>query len=159
MLKKISVKELLVILAASCCIGLLFNLFHKNGIPLVAPSKAEVYARKNIPVLTPEEARGKLEGGGVIFLDARDPADFQQAHIKGALNLPVRHFDLYYPRMKDVLPKDAEIVVYCESPECNASLYLAENLIGLGYVHIVVMLKGWNAWEDLDYPSESAMPG
>jgi rhodanese-related sulfurtransferase len=154
MLKKTLVREALVILAFGCVLGLLFNSFQANGIPFIAPSKAEVYARKNIPTLSLEEARAKLDRGEVLFLDARDPADFQEAHIKGALNLPVRHLDLYYPKMKNALPKDAEIVVYCESPECNASLYLAEELIALGYVRIEVMLGGWEEWEDSGYPSE-----
>jgi rhodanese-related sulfurtransferase len=154
MLKQTLVREALVILALGCGLGLLFNSFQANGIPFIAPSKAEVYARKNIPTLNLEEARAKLDRGDVLFLDARDPADFQEAHIKGALNLPVRHFDLYYPKMKNTLPKDAEIVVYCESPECNASLYLAEELITLGYVRIEVMLGGWEEWEDSGYPAE-----
>ena len=47
-----------------------------------------------------------------------------------------------------------EIVVYCESPECNASLYLAEELITLGFGWIEVMVGGWEEWEDMAYPTE-----
>jgi rhodanese-related sulfurtransferase len=130
-----------------------FNTFHKNRIPFITPSRAEVYARKNIPILTIGEARARFDRG-VLFLDARDPEDFEEGHVKGALNLPVRHLDLYYPKVKEQIPKDAEIVVYCASPECNASLYLAEELARLKYERIEVMLEGWEGWEKLDHPRE-----
>lgn len=153
----VNIKEVIIILVAGCCMGLVFNSASKNKIPWVAPTKAEIYASKNIPTLTMEEARAEFEKGSAIFLDARDPDEYHEGHIKGALSLPVRHLEVYYPRVKQVLPKDAHIVVYCASPECNASLYLAEELVKLHYENIEVMLGGWEAWEDLGYPREGSL--
>lgn len=154
MSRKINIKEILIILLIGCCTGVVFNLFHENRISFIAPSKAEIYARKNIPGLTMEEAKARFDAGGAIFLDARDPHEYQEKHVKGALNLPVRHIELYYPKMKGLLPKDADIVVYCIGEECNASLYLAEELIKLKYENIKVMLGGWEKWEEAGYPAE-----
>jgi rhodanese-related sulfurtransferase len=153
MRKRIKIKEIVTILAAGICMSMVFNTFYKNKIPYIAPSKAEIYARKNIPTLSMEEAKARFDFG-VLFVDARDPEDYIEGHVKGALNLPVRHFDLYYPKIKEGLAKDAEIVVYCASPECNASLYLAEEMVKLKYENIKVMLGGWAEWEDLEYPRE-----
>jgi rhodanese-related sulfurtransferase len=155
MRRRVKVKEIVVILAAGICMGMVFNTFHNNRIPFITPSKAEIYARKNIPTLTIEEARARFDRG-VLFVDARDPEDYHEGHVRGALNLPVRHFELYYTKLKQQLAKDAEIVLYCASPECNASLYLAEELATLKYTHIKVMLGGWAEWEDNEYPREES---
>ena len=53
-----------------------------------------------------------------------------------------------------MLPKDADIVVYCEGEECGASLHLAEELIGLQYTNITVFLGGWVDWNKAGYPAE-----
>ena len=156
MRKRMNIKEIIVILVAGCCMGMVFNSVNRNKIPLIAPTKAEIYARRNIPTLTMEEAKADFDRGIAIFLDARDPDEYQEGHIKGALNLPVRHLDVYYPRMKALLPKEAHLILYCASPECNASLYLAEELARLEYDRIEVMLGGWEGWEELGYPAEGS---
>jgi rhodanese-related sulfurtransferase len=151
---RIDVREIIIILVAGCCMGMVFNTVHKNKIPFITPSKAEIYAQKNIPTLTMEKAKAEFDRGVAIFLDARDREEYEEGHVRGALSLPVRHIEIYYPGMKKLLPKEAHIIVYCASPECNASLYLAEELVKLRYEHIEVMLGGWEEWEELGYPDE-----
>ena len=123
-------------------------------MPFITPSKAELYALKNIPSLTLEETKEKFDQGGIIFLDARRAGEYELKHIKDALSLPVSHFDLYYPKMKKLLLKDAEIVVYCAGEECGASLHLSEELINLKYKNIKVFLGGWVEWNKAGYPAE-----
>ncbi len=151
-INRLDVKEICLIVGISCCIGVVFNFFWVNRVPFITPSKAEMYAQKNIPALTLEETKEKLDQGGTIFLDAREAREYELKHIKDALNLPVSHFDLYYPKMKKFLTKDAEIVVYCAGEECGASLHLAEELIGLQYENIRVFLGGWVEWNKAGYP-------
>lgn len=146
--------EICLIIGISSCIGIVFNLFWVNRVPFITPSKAEIYAKKEIHTISLEETREKLDQEGIIFLDARGADDYEAKHIKGALNLPVAHFELYYPKMKKLLPKNAEIVVYCEGEECGASLHLAEELIGLQYENIHVFLGGWVEWNKAGYPAE-----
>jgi rhodanese-related sulfurtransferase len=131
-----------------------FNLFWTNRIPFFTPPKAQIYAQKEIVTLTLEEAKKKYNLGAAIFIDARDASEYQIKHIKGALNLPVSHFALYYAKLKKILPKDAEIVVYCEGEECGASLHLTEELIKLNYEAVKVFLEGWVEWNKAGYPAE-----
>ncbi|MCP3873129.1 MAG: rhodanese-like domain-containing protein [Desulfobacteraceae bacterium] len=146
--------EICIIIGISCCIGMVFNLFWINRVPFITPPKAEMYAKRDIPTISLEETREKLDRHGIIFLDARGVADYELKHIKGALNLPVSYFDLYYPKMKKFLPMDAEIVVYCEGEECGASLHLAEELIAMQYKNVLVFLGGWVEWNKAGYPAE-----
>ncbi len=151
------VKEICLIIVVGCCMGMAFNLFWENRVPFITPPKAEIYAQRNIPTLTAEETKAKLDQVGVIILDARKAEEFEQNHIKGAWSLPVTHFSLYYPKMKEVLPKDAEIIVYCAGEECGASLHLAEELTRLRYKNIKVFLGGWVEWKKAEYPYESSI--
>ena len=153
-INRLNVKEICLIIGISCCVGIAFNLFWVNRVPFITPSKAEIYAKKEIPTLSLEETKEKLDQGGVIFLDARQASEYELRHIKGALSFPVSHFGLYYPKMKKLLPKDAEIVVYCAGEECGASLHLAEELIGLQYKNIQVFLGGWVEWHKAGFPAE-----
>ena len=151
---RLKVKEICLIMGISCCIGIVFNLFWVNKVPFITPSKAELYAKKEIPTISLEETREKLDQPGIIFLDARGAGEYEARHVKGALNLPVSHFELYYPKMKKILPKDADIVVYCEGEECGASLHLAEELVGMQHTNIKVFLGGWVEWNKAGYPAE-----
>ena len=117
LISRLKVSEIGLIIAASCCIGVVFNFFWINRVPLITPSKAELYAQKNIPSLTLQETKEKHDLG-VIFLDAREAEEYTLKHIKDALSLPVSHFEFYYPKIKKNLPKDAEIIVYCAGEEC-----------------------------------------
>jgi rhodanese-related sulfurtransferase len=153
-INRLNIKEICLVIGISSCIGIVFNFFWVNRVPFITPPKAEMYAKKNIPSLTLEETREKLDQKGIIFLDARKADEYKLRHIKGALSLPVTHFELYYPKMKKLLPKDAKIVVYCAGEECGASLHLAEELIGLQYTNIHVFLGGWVEWNKAGYPAE-----
>ena len=73
------------------------------------------------------------------------------------MNLPVRHFEWYYAKMKNLLPKDAEIIVYCEGEECGASLHLTEELMKLKYEAVKVFLAGWIEWNRAGYPAEKTL--
>jgi rhodanese-related sulfurtransferase len=153
-LQRIKVGEIIIIAAIGVCSGIVFNLFWVNRVPFLTPSKAEIYAQKNIPSLNLDETKRLHDQGGHLFLDARSATDYDLRHIKGALNLPVTHFELYYPKLKGMMPKDADIVVYCEGEECGASLHLSEELIRLQYKNVKVFLGGWVEWNKAGYPSE-----
>src|SRR5215470_13020247 len=53
-----------------------------------------------------------------IVIDVRSPADFEQRHIRGALNLPHRSMD---DETTAQLPREKLMVTYCWGPGCNGS--------------------------------------
>ena len=52
---------------------------------------------------------GQLGSDGVFLLDVRDPDEFEEGHIPGAVNLPLNEIRT---RMEE-LPRDREISIYC----------------------------------------------
>jgi phage shock protein E len=69
-----------------------------------------------------------------IFIDVREPYEFQRDHVDGAINLPPSDI-LSGAKVLENIPKDTELVLYCLSgSRSNASMhYLRE----LGFVNLV----------------------
>ena len=65
--------------------------------------------------VTRDELKGKMDRREHFFLvESQSPMMYEDAHLRGALNLPPTRVAELAPRL---LPeKDAEIVVYCAGP-------------------------------------------
>ena len=59
----------------------------------------------------------RARDGLVTVVDVRPPEEYAQAHIPGALNIPL---DKLKQRLKQ-LPRDREVVAYCRGPWCVLS--------------------------------------
>ena len=107
------------------------------------PATPVVIAEKNI-----DEVDALL--GKAIIVDAR--GDGEEA-IKGAIFLAANADDeVIHAKLKD---KTAEILVYCGSVSCPASMTLAERLIGLGYINIAHYAGGIKEWTENNKPTDS----
>ena len=77
-----------------------------------------------------------------IFLDVREPHEYQIAKISGTRLIPVGEL----PKYLDDLPRDAEIVVHCKS---GARSQKAVDLLkSSGYANVLNMTGGIAAWSD-----------
>ena len=66
-----------------------------------------------------------------ILLDILSREHYNQRHIQGAISCPLNNIDQL--ECEKTLPKGANLIVYCASFACNASVKAAEKLIELGY--------------------------
>jgi len=96
----------------------------------------------------------KLYKQNILFIDAREKADYQLGHIKGALNLPFDSFNKYEHILKEI-PKDKIIVTYCAGTDCDLSILLGNKLLSLGYKKTYIFFGGWNDWQQANFPVES----
>ncbi len=67
--------------------------------------------------VTAEELQERLNDRSTILIDVRPPEEFADAHIAGAVSVPLRELQ---SRLKE-LPKRAQIVAYCRGPYCVQS--------------------------------------
>jgi rhodanese-related sulfurtransferase/rubrerythrin len=83
------------------------------------------------------------------LLDVREPEEYEQEHIPGALNLPLSELE---ERLEDI-PGDRELVVYCRSGRRSlAGASLINETSGLSTPAIFNLDGGITAWEGKDLP-------
>jgi rhodanese-related sulfurtransferase len=106
--------------------------------------------------ITTDELSRRLErGNAFVLVDALAPMVYAHSHLPGAINLPATSIDpqTISRRLPD---KNAEIVVYCTSPECQDSHATVHRLQELGYTNVVHYAEGKNEWRERGLPLERA---
>jgi hypothetical protein len=87
------------------------EVFLALGLPPQMPSSASQLPTQESPSrMSILELKNLMERPGFVIVDSRERAEFKQAHIKGALNIPLDEFDLRAPHE---VPRDQPIAVVC----------------------------------------------
>ncbi len=86
----------------------------------------------------------------MVLIDARTPAEYQEAHITGAVNIPEKGFE----QASQQLPADKTtlLVIYCNGVKCGKSKRVAKKVQQLGYTEILVFSEGIPVWEERNLP-------
>jgi len=86
--------------------------------------------------------------GTVTFLDVREPDEYEQGAVPGAVHLPRGHLEF---QVEGKIPnKTAPIVVYCAGGVRSA--FAAKTLQDLGYTDVTSVSGGFNKWKDDGLP-------
>jgi rhodanese-related sulfurtransferase len=140
------------------------NVAGLNGLPLNTPwpdnrQRVELeFPLSYEPgdsILGIEDAYSLFLSGDVIFIDARDPEEYKDGHIRGAINLPFDWWDEYWEEVRPSLDPEKETVSYCDGSDCELSLYLARELKRCGFERSYVFYGGWQKWLDAGLPVET----
>jgi rhodanese-related sulfurtransferase len=121
-------------------------------------------ARTRVREVMPWDLAERLDSGAApaLILDVREPAEFDQAHIAGSLNVPrgvlEQACEWDHNETEPVLAerRDRLIVVVCRSG--NRSVLAADTLQALGYADVVSLATGLRGWNDAEQPL-TAGPG
>ena len=124
--------------------------WQKNWDSMVL-SKAD---EEGIGLVSIEEVGVASETFSATLLDARSNEDYNNGHIPGALSLPLKEFDLYFPETSAFLSELAPIIVYCSGLQCDEALDLTIQLRDMGFQNLRVFAEGWEAWEQSGGPIE-----
>ncbi len=146
-MRQISWFDYLLMIGLSIVLGVVFNLYNDNKIPLIYG-----WGEKDtVPEISLKQAREEFQKNQAIFVDARKSAFFDQRHIKGAMNLPLILTDLMYPMFQFTLEqtpgaKDKTIIVYGGSFSRRFDVELARFLMHKG-IGKVAVLRDYGGWE------------
>jgi rhodanese-related sulfurtransferase len=95
----------------------------------------------------------KLErGDDFVLVEALSPISYAASHLPGAINIPPTAVDERAPRR--IPDRESEIVVYCTSPTCDASVAVGRRLEELGYRNVRHYPGGKNEWTEAGLPLE-----
>ena len=117
---------------------------YKTGDDLLREAKARIRE------IQPPEVKAMLEGGAkAVYLDVREPNEFQLGHLPDAVLVPRGSLEL---RIEARVPRDAKIVVYCSAG--LRSVMAADTLQAMGYADVVSMAGGWREYLPTGGPVE-----
>ena len=99
-------------------------------------------ARSRIKEITPREAKAlHNDSGGVVFLDVREPNEWNLGRIPGALHLPRGNIE---SKVEGMIDRAQRVVVYCA--RANRSALAADTLQRMGYAKVESLAEGFGAW-------------
>jgi rhodanese-related sulfurtransferase len=93
-----------------------------------------------------------FDGDAATFVDARDPGEYADGHIPGAINLPYDQVVTDPVKLEAFDPKGKPIIVYCGGGTCELSMNLGFSLVAAGKHKVLVFMGGWPEWSSLGYP-------
>ena len=154
-------KQIIFILSLAAFLGILRSFFLDD--PEFTLIKQERVIEQVNSFKVPDDITGPMmvnlefskyhfdEGSGV-FIDARDPEDYESGHIQNAINIP---YD-YYEDYEDVingLDDTGIYIIYCSGEECSLSIDLADYLYNEKLIDKLLIFEGgWPEWRNAGYP-------
>jgi len=86
----------------------------------------------------------RIEAGGAIVLDVREPDEYEQGALPNALHIVRGHLEAQIE--SNVIDKSTPLVVYCAGGVRSA--FAAKTLLELGYTDVYSMVGGFGKWKD-----------
>jgi sulfur-carrier protein adenylyltransferase/sulfurtransferase len=102
---------------------------------LLAEAKARV---REIGV---KDAMALLDDPSVLFLDVRDPHEYNLGKIPGAVTISRGNLE---KNVEAQVPRERRVVVYCASG--NRSAFAADVLSVMGYSDVASLREGFSGW-------------
>jgi len=83
-----------------------------------------------------------------ILINVLSEEQFRREHIPNSINIPLGEIG----RRRDELDPNKEIIVYCKSFQCEASIKAAKKLEKLGFEKVVDYEGGLKDWKNKGFP-------
>ena len=101
-------------------------------------------AKSVITEIDTASAQAAIDAGGVTVLDVREPDEYAEGALLGAIHIPRGHLEAQVEGR--ILDKDAPVIVYCAGGVRSA--FAAKTLGELGYNHVQSLAGGYGKWKD-----------
>ncbi len=99
-------------------------------------------AKARITQIAPREAM--LDAGpDVLFLDVREPMEWNLAHLPNAIHIPLGNLA---EKVEGLIPRERKVVAYCARG--NRSALAADIMQQMGYTKVASMSEGIRGWVD-----------
>src|SRR3982751_6913411 len=109
---------------------------------LLKQTKSEI---REVDTATAAEA---IARPGTVVLDVREPDEYEQGALPGAVHIPRGHLESKVE--SQIADRSTSLVIHCASGVRSA--FAAKTLQDLGYTDVVSMVGGFNKWKDEGRP-------
>jgi len=112
------------------------------------PTSRELLAKVKADITEVDGATAERRLAGSVVLDVREPDEYEQGAIPGAVHIPRGHLE---GQVEGKLPDKARpVIVHCASGFRSA--FAAKTLLELGYQDVASLAGGFNKWKDEGRP-------
>lgn len=94
----------------------------------------------------------ELIAAGALLVDARHADDYREAHLEGAVSLPLGEVAQQLETFRKDVPVDRILIAYCNGFGCPDSFDLGVILLANGYQQVRVFEGGFPEWRDAGLP-------
>ena len=115
----------------------------KTAHDLVAAAKQQI---QEIPVGTADKAIQASD----MLIDVREPDEFHNGHIAGAINIPRGLLEFKFTNDEALTSRDLNIVIHCKNS--GRAALSARSLADMGYLHVQSISGGIEAWLAAEKP-------
>jgi len=117
---------------------------YKTGADIIEEARAQIRE------VTPTEVKAMLDAKDpVVYLDVREPNEWNLGRIPGAVHLPRGNLE---SKLESVIDRARKIVVYCARG--NRSALAALTMQQMGYEDVASMSGGFQEWAGVGGPVE-----
>lgn len=120
----------------------LHDLSEKQSVQVQQIKKEFLNDNFEMEGLSLPELKDRMENGEVLLLDVRPKEEFEEAHIPGAVSIPI---DELGDKLAS-LPANFDVVAYCRGPYCLMSVEAVELMRTKG-IHAYRLEKSVQDWE------------
>jgi rhodanese-related sulfurtransferase len=104
-----------------------------------------------------DDLKARLDAGvPTTIVESLPQKYYDTGHLPGAIYLP--HDQVRQLAAERLPDKDATIVTYCWSTECQTSRFLAQALITAGYRNVFEYVEGKRDWQEAGFELEQSQP-
>lgn len=105
--------------------------------------------KKSVPHMTTADLKKKMDkGDSFVLLDVRSEADYQIAHLPGALH--ISRGELEFSAPTKIPDADTPIFVYCRTG--IKATFAAKTLLDIGYSNVTRISDSFKGWLEAGYP-------
>lgn len=145
----VSIVQVIGLTTIALLCGLVYHFANDEGFLANASATASVQ-KAHLGNFIPKVSKKKVQhllSSDTVFIDARRTRDFKTGHLEGAINVPVDANDIERQEIMAHIPKDAHIVIYCQSNKCPYAEKTMIKLMTDGFSNISIFKGGWNEWQ------------
>jgi rhodanese-related sulfurtransferase len=112
----------------------------------IPQTQASTSASTPPPLIPAATLKEWLESESVLLVDVREPVEYANEHIPGAISLPLSKF-----KPEQVRPEPGQrLVLYCQSGKRSAQV--SQKLMAAGVAGVSELQDGITAWQTQSYP-------
>lgn len=120
----------------------LYTLSEKQFVQVQQIKKEFLINQFDLDGVSLSELKDRMEKGEVLLLDVRPKEEYEEAHIPGAVSIPIEELK----EKLSSLPTNCDVVAYCRGPYCLMSVEAVELLKSSG-VNAFRLEEGVHDWK------------